>query len=76
MCRCFGQEAMPPVFSTQASLVLILSTLPSPGVKWQVACQLRSACLGTGLPAQDLYPGPVTWKRDILPLNHWASYNQ
>ncbi|GFV78274.1 hypothetical protein TNCV_94341 [Trichonephila clavipes] len=32
----------------------------------------RDERLSRSCPARDLNPGPVAWKRDSLPLNHWA----
>ncbi|GFV90054.1 hypothetical protein TNCV_73351 [Trichonephila clavipes] len=62
MCRCFGQSyAKPPVFSSQASLLLIYR--PTEGMKgWFDHLQPRI-----------LNSGSVARKRETLPLSHWAS---
>ncbi|GFV28032.1 hypothetical protein TNCV_187081 [Trichonephila clavipes] len=63
MFRSSGQsDAKAPRFSSQASLVLI----------YRPAEEMKR--LSRPYPFRDLNPGPVAWKRDTLPLCHWASY--
>ncbi|GFX12877.1 hypothetical protein TNCV_1976151 [Trichonephila clavipes] len=62
MLRSSNQsDVKPPVFSSQAIVILIYR--PTEGMK-----VLSRPCL-----ARYLNPGPVAWKRDALPLSHWAS---
>ncbi|GFT12666.1 hypothetical protein TNCV_5094381 [Trichonephila clavipes] len=59
MFRSCGQsEAKPPVFSSQASLLLVYRSTE----------RTSRPC-----PARDLNPGPVAGKQDTLPLRHLAS---
>ncbi|GFX11963.1 uncharacterized protein TNCV_2997471 [Trichonephila clavipes] len=62
MFRSCGQSDVKfPVLSSQASLVLILST------------HGRDERLSQPRPAWDLNVGPVVWKWDALTTQHWAS---
>ncbi|GFT91386.1 transposable element Tcb1 transposase [Trichonephila clavipes] len=68
MSRCSGRgvqsETKPPVFSSQASLVLIYRSI---GTHLSIHC--RNGRLSRSIPAQSLNHGPVTW--DTRQLSHW-----
>ncbi|GFW09334.1 hypothetical protein TNCV_4276621 [Trichonephila clavipes] len=50
----------PQCLSPQASLILIY----------------RPTAVGLTLPSPGMEPGPVVWKRNILPLDHWVTCDE